>query len=89
MKRLQFDSQGKLSGLDGNEVERKEESRYKPEINLKKSDSLEFLKEDSPENLEDIFEKDLFRETSIFTSQGFSPSGHQNDKKDLFTKIYL
>ena len=45
MKRLQFDSQGKLSGWDGNELERKEESRYKPEINLKKSDSLEFLKE--------------------------------------------
>jgi len=60
MKRLQFDSQGNLSGLDGNEVERKKESRYKPKIILKKSDSLEFLKEEPGKNIEDIFEKDYW-----------------------------
>ena len=60
MKRLQFDSQGKLAGLDGNEIGRKDKPKHKPRINLKKSDSLDFLKEDSKTNLENIFEKDYW-----------------------------
>ena len=82
MKRLQFDSQGKLSGLDGNELERKEESRYKPEINLKKSDSLEFLKENSEKNVENIFEKDywdLNDESGPITPLKFSNGKTQED----------
>ena len=60
MKRLQFDSQGKLAGLDGNEIGGKDKPKHKPRINLKKSDSLDFLKEDSKTNLENIFEKDYW-----------------------------
>ena len=59
MKRLKFDSDGKLFGVDGKVVGNSKPERHeKNKLELKTSDSLEFLKEEK--KIENIFDREFW-----------------------------
>tara|TARA_Y100000034_G_scaffold101360_1_gene125586 strand:- start:3302 stop:5311 length:2010 start_codon:yes stop_codon:yes gene_type:complete len=80
MKRMQFDSDGKLIGVDGQFVS-KPSKKTNINKNLKTSASLEFLQKDS-EEIEDIFEQshwNLHSKTQALAPLKFSNNKTQED----------
>lgn len=80
MKRLQFDSQGKLVGVDGGFVRRSEERLERQNLKLHTSKDLEFLKEDK--SVGNVFEKNfwsLYKDNEKLKPLEFSNGKTQED----------
>ena len=84
VKRLQFDSQGKLKEVDGQLLtftDKKQSGEKKEKIELKTSDSLSFLIDEKPK-LENIFEKtywNLYENNTFLQALRFSNGKTQED----------
>ncbi|MFH1290608.1 MAG: helicase C-terminal domain-containing protein [Nanoarchaeota archaeon] len=82
MKRLKFDSNGKLVGVDGKfaRSQNRKKPDYSGDIELKTSDSLEFLKKGK--KVENVFDREfwsLYRNDEPLKPLGFSNGKTQED----------